>query len=93
MGLSLFQRLFLISTPFVALSSLPRHWIVINCSAVKFGCFKLPPSFRIVWSDPGHFQIADLPGQVTPGSCDFPGLRIPSGLPSRRLGLGPRTTS
>ena len=54
MGLSLFQRLFLISTPFVALSSLAQTldrdqllsrevWLFQNCR----------PSFRIVMDRPG----------------------------------------
>jgi hypothetical protein len=78
MGLSLFQRLFLISTPFMALSSLAQTldrdqllsrdvWLFQNSPAElqdRYGATQ------------GNFQITDLPGQVTPGSCDFPGLTL-----------------
>ena len=78
MGLSLFHRLFLISTPFMALSSLAQTldrdqllsrevWLFQNSPAElqdRYGATR------------GDFQIADLPGQVTPGSCDFPGLTV-----------------
>ena len=78
MRLTSFYLFFLISTPFMALSSLAETldrdqllsrdvWLFQNSPAElqdRYGATQ------------GNFQITDLPGQVTPGSCDFPGLAV-----------------
>ena len=78
MGLSLFQRLFLISTPFVALSSLAQTLDRDQLLSREVWLFQNSPAELQdrYGSTQGNFQIADLPGQVTPGSCDFPGLSV-----------------
>ena len=78
MGLSLFQRLFLISTPFVALSSLAQTLDRDQLLSREVWLFQNSPAELQdrYGSTRGNFQIADLPGQVTPGSCDFPGLSV-----------------
>ena len=76
--LSLTRLWVLISTPFLALFSqaetldrdqlLSRDvWLFQNSPA------ELQDRYG---STQGNFQIIDLPGQVTPGSCDFPGLSV-----------------
>ena len=76
--LSLTRLWVLFSTPFIALSShaetmdrdqlLSREvWLFQNSPA------ELQDRYR---ASQGNFQVTDLPGQVTPGSCDFPGLEV-----------------
>ena len=76
MGLSLFQRLFLISTPLMLYLACPdtdRDQLLSR----EVWLFQTPAELQDRYgSTQGNFQISDLPGQVTPGSCDFPGPSV-----------------